>query len=157
MKRITCFALILLLSLVFVSQGFCVPSGNHWGQTDLNRLLRKVLPFYFLSLGTSQGGQVLLTTSDVTIDPSYDVVEIVATTRNVTLSDGVPGQVLQIVSVLYSSGTMTIAPTTSTGWYKATMDANGETLSLQYVNDTYGWVIQGYYGTTISSWGVSHQ
>jgi hypothetical protein len=70
--------------------------------------------------------------------------------RTNTLSDGLPGQVIHLIGYNRIAGTLTITPATSYGWFNATMDADGESLSLLYLNNTQGWIVIGAVGTTIT-------
>lgn len=73
------------------------------------------------------------------------------TTPGTTLIDGTPGQVLVLViKALMTSGTWKVTPETSTGWTYVTLDTQGDTVSLLYVDDTIGWIITGNSGATIT-------
>lgn len=150
MRKYLIGVLVLLVILCLVSP--CFAAANNWGNTDTNMLLKKVVPSYLASLGTGlDGSSTSITTSTTVIPLTYNIVKITgSSTKTCTLANGTPGQVLTIVLVDYITGTITIAPATSTGWATATMAANGYSIIVRYVDSTYGWVIEGYSGTTIN-------
>lgn len=63
-----------------------------------------------------------------------------------TLANGVPGQVLVITLVVDGGGDGTLTPTTKTGWATIVFADAGDTATLQYIDDTVGWVILGLSG-----------
>ena len=63
-----------------------------------------------------------------------------------TLANGKPGQVLQILLVTDGGGAGTLTPTTKTGFATIVFDDAGERATLYYVNDTVGWIILGASG-----------
>ena len=62
-----------------------------------------------------------------------------------TLADGSPGQVLQIILVT-SGGTGTLTPSRKTGFVSIALADAGDRATLYYVNDTVGWIILGAAG-----------
>ena len=62
-----------------------------------------------------------------------------------TLANGKPGQVLQIY-MASQSGAATITPATMTGFATVVLTANGDFVTLLYVDDTIGWIILGMGG-----------
>jgi len=62
-----------------------------------------------------------------------------------TLANGTPGQILQIVLVA-QSGAGTLTPTTMTGFATVVLTAAGDFVTLFYVDDTIGWIILGMGG-----------
>lgn len=138
-------AICLLLSIV--TPAYCI-NYNNWGNTDLYRLLGRELPYDLIYLGQGRGGVSTMVTDITEIPLGYSVVKMVCATKTNTLANGYPGQVITLVAV-DQTGTLTISPASSTGWLSATMDANGETLTLYY-DSVSGWMIQGYVGTTIT-------
>jgi hypothetical protein len=154
MRKYLVFALVLLVTICLASP--CFAAANNWGNTDTNILLKKVVPSYLASLGTGlDGSSTTITTSTTVIPLTYSIVKIVGSARTCTLANGTPGQVITLVLVDRVSGTLTITPATSTGWSGATMDANGEQLTLRYIDSTYGWVVVGAFDATVTGMNSS--
>lgn len=63
-----------------------------------------------------------------------------------TLADGAPGQMLTITLVTDGGGDGTLSPTTCTGFVSIVFADAGDTATLQFVDDTVGWVIAGTAG-----------
>ena len=101
------------------------------------------------SIGSSVSTEIATT---VTVIPlTYTTVPVTISTRTVTVAAGKQGQVLRIVGVHRpGSGTLTITAAANTGITSITMDADGEEVTLQYVDDTFGWIVIGYKGATIT-------
>lgn len=67
------------------------------------------------------------------------------------LADGTEGAVLTIVAASIASGSSwKVTPATSTAWDSLTFDAAGERVTLLYVDDTIGWIVQ--YSTATVNW-----
>lgn len=60
-----------------------------------------------------------------------------------TLANGSEGQLLTISLVTDGGGDGTLTPTTASGWATIVFADAGDTMTLQYVDDTVGWVIVG--------------
>jgi hypothetical protein len=58
-----------------------------------------------------------------------------------TLADGEPFQLLQIVLDTDGGGDGTLTPSTATGWATIVFADAGDQVMLMYINDTIGWVI----------------
>ena len=65
-----------------------------------------------------------------------------------TLADGEPGQMLVINLVTDGGGTMTLTPTTTTGFSTIAFADAGDQAVLFYVDDTAGWIIISVFGLT---------
>lgn len=143
------FVLVILFALVFVSTGICEESKIRWGQVDTYEQLKHNLPRNMFQMGLSRGGTSTVVTGTIAIPLGYSVVKIVCATSSKTLANGFSGQILTMVAI-DQTGTVTITPATATGWASASMDAVGEVLTVQYVDDTLGWIIVGISGTTIT-------
>lgn len=63
-----------------------------------------------------------------------------------TLANGSPGQVITISLVVDGNGTGTLTPATATGFVSVALADAGDTVTLQYIDDTVGWILIGYYG-----------
>ena len=149
MRKYLVGALILLVILCLASTGYCV--SNNWGGTDTMLLLKKTVPSYLASIGTGlDGAATTMVTSDTVIPVTYNTVRITISSRTCTLANGVKGQVLTLIGIDAVSGTLTIVPAKATGWSSATIATDGYSLILLYIDDTTGWVINGYAGTTIN-------
>lgn len=143
--------LTLLLSFIFVGLGYC-DTTNRWGQTDTYSLLKRTTPYDWVYLGHSRGGVSAIATDITTLPVGYSVLFIICASSSKTLPDAEPGKMLTLIATDDDdSGAVTITPTTSTGWASVSFDANGETVILQYIDSTYGWVIVGYSGATITA------
>jgi hypothetical protein len=89
--------------------------------------------------------------ADVLAIPTTHLV-VLKTTGNdaeaLTLADGTPGQELYIMLVVDGTGDGTLTPTTKTGFATIVFADAGDQVKLRYVNDTIGWVIDGYAGVS---------
>lgn len=65
-----------------------------------------------------------------------------------TLADGNPGQLLTITLGTDGGGNGTLTPSTATGFASIVFADAGDTVTLQYVDDTVGWVLVGAWGAT---------
>lgn len=65
-----------------------------------------------------------------------------------TLADGEPGQLLVIELNTDGGGTMTLTPTTTTGFSTIAFADAGDVAVLLYIDDTLGWMILSTYGLT---------
>uniref|UniRef100_A0A6M3IJE9 Uncharacterized protein n=1 Tax=viral metagenome TaxID=1070528 RepID=A0A6M3IJE9_9ZZZZ len=103
-------------------------------------------------IGTS-GVTTLPTTSASTIDPkTFSLMYVTVCDRTITISNGYAGQILTLVAEeLSDTGTTTITATTKTSWVSAAMDSIGDTLTLLYINDTYGWIVIGANSVTVTA------
>lgn len=63
-----------------------------------------------------------------------------------TLANGVPGQIITL-TLGTDGGDGTLTPATKTGFATIVFADAKDTATLQYVDDTIGWVLLGYYGT----------
>lgn len=63
-----------------------------------------------------------------------------------TLANGVPGQRITII-LGTDGGDGTLTPATCTGFATIVFADAKDTASLEYIDDTIGWVLVGYYGT----------
>ena len=77
--------------------------------------------------------------------------------RYITLADGTAGQMVTIILEASSDGgVLTITDDyvgtaiKNTGWDDIAFDVAGDSVTLLYVDDTYGWVVVGEYGVTVT-------
>jgi hypothetical protein len=66
-----------------------------------------------------------------------------------TLANGTAGQIKTIIHIV-DGGSGVLTPTTFTGGSTITFTNAGDTATLYYVNDTYGWTVIGQNGVTIA-------
>lgn len=62
-----------------------------------------------------------------------------------TLADGEPGQMLTI-HLVTDGGTGTLTPATATGWATCVFADVKDTLTVQYIDDSIGWIVVGAIG-----------
>lgn len=63
-----------------------------------------------------------------------------------TLANGIPGQRLTIILVTDGGGDATITPVLATGWATIVLADVKDTITLYYVDDTVGWIVEGAEG-----------
>jgi hypothetical protein len=100
-----------------------------------------------LSFGSLSGSATVA--ADVLAIPvtaSYIAKTTGADAEALTLANGVPGQVITIALVVDGGGTGTLTPATKSGFVSIAFADAGDIATLQYVNDTVGWVILGTAG-----------
>ncbi len=73
------------------------------------------------------------------------------------IADGTPGQMVTIQLVLDTTGAYVItddgvnpADQRNTGWDDIAFDTAGDSITLLYIDDTYGWIIVGNNGCTVT-------
>ena len=88
---------------------------------------------------TVAGGTVAIPVTHAVVSKTTGGVE------SLTLANGSPGQVLQII-LTTDGGDGTLAPTTKTGFATIVFADAGDRATLYYVNDTVGWIILGLSG-----------
>jgi len=157
MKRILALALLICLLLSIPYPGYCT-NKIPWGQGDIHPQLGRQLPYDWLYLGQSRDGVsvgVSTMVSDLTAVPlGYGVIRkyIGATVGQAgTLADGVPGQILTIV--IYTrdpSGTFILTPSRKSGFASLTFDAVGDSVTLLYTGENYGWMLMGVNSVTVN-------
>ena len=135
MKRISLMLLAIMLLAVpaFASnEGMPLPTG-----TDL-------VGFYQGASTTVASGTVIIPSTGYTL-VSKTIGEGVGTVC--TLAAGRVGQLLVIVAgTVTGSDTAVITPATKTGFSTVTLATAKQSVTLLYVNDTYGWIIIGTAG-----------
>lgn len=148
--------LVLSLVILFmaVSLGYC-SNYNSWGNTDLNRLLGREVPYDQIHLGAERGGASTMSSTSQTVPVSFSIVGKAignSSTAPITLPNGVPGQIITIYCSSLGSGSPTcaITPTTCTGFTTVTMNAAADSATFLYLDDTLGWVCIGSNSVTIA-------
>jgi hypothetical protein len=73
------------------------------------------------------------------------------------IADGIPGQMVTIGLVACTTGAYVLtddgvntADQRNTGWDDIAFDTAGDSITLLYFDDTYGWIIIGNAGCTIT-------
>jgi hypothetical protein len=150
-KIILLFLVIFLMLFHIVSVGDC--AENKWGQTDLHRLLKKVMPGYLQAAGTSFDESMSLSSSQSEALGGYNIIykdisstTLAGNTGGVgTLANGTKGEVTTILITNVgvagdTTGEWVLTPTTRTGFESLTFDAQSDRATLLYVDDTTGWI-----------------
>lgn len=96
----------------------------------------------------SVSGSTTVAADELAIPVTHSVVlkTTGADAEALTLANGVPGQVLSIILAVDGGGTGTLTPATKTGWTTCAFADAGDVLTVQYVDDTVGWMILGTAG-----------
>jgi len=89
---------------------------------------------------------------------AYGFVKVViGSSRNVSIGDGTAGQMMTFIVTTAGGGTFTITDdyvasgaVTKTGWDDIALTELNDSVTLLYVDDTYGWVIVGQQGATVT-------
>ena len=108
----------------------------------------------FVSAGTVNGS-VSQVSSVSALPLSYGVVSIPLTNAVgavYTLANGIPGQQICFVEVgtVTGSDTARITPATATGFSYVALTAVKQSVTLEYINSSVGWIITGNAGATIA-------
>lgn len=69
--------------------------------------------------------------------------DLPAGSEALTLADGVPGQMLTITVGTAGGGTGTLTPTTKTGFSTVAFVATKDSITLQFIDATIGWIVVG--------------
>jgi len=92
---------------------------------------------------------------------NYGIILLQAgSAKSIALADGTPGQMITIISSVYDGKTITITDdgvndvvfgdTTATGWDDIAVDSAFDSITLLYLDTTYGWIIVANNGCTIT-------
>ena len=105
-------------------------------------------PNMFHTLAPSDTATVAVAADELVIPVTHTIVNKTTggDAEALTLANGKPGQVLQILLAVDGGGTGTLTPATKTGFATIVFDDVGERATLYYVNDTVGWIILGASG-----------
>ena len=137
MKKILGLILVLML---FVTVAFASNEGES-------------LPIGFALIGSARGG-VAQASTIIAIPTGYSIVKLSCTTgvgTVNTLAKGRKGQILTIVSSAQTgSDTIVITPTLTYGFTTATIGVATTSVTLLYVDDTFGWIVIGNNGATVA-------
>lgn len=168
-KLVVIFVVVMLLlvsSLAFASVGIKKDGVNEGAVTDID----------FRSSHTSKSGSVVSVyangykdgvTTNVSTEShltsaalAYGIVSLVGGTsaKTMSLEAGTDGQIVTIIMTPANSGSITISETcvnphiTSTGWTSIVfaVSSSAQSVTLLWVDDTYGWILVGSSNVTIS-------
>lgn len=114
----------------------------------------------FVTAGIANGGSTSMTTVQLAVPVAYALVKkaiasaVSGSFSAGTLANGKPGQVQTIlITAVGASGTFVVTPVTRTGWTSITFNTYNvsapQYATLLYVNNTIGWIIIGYGGSTL--------
>jgi len=79
------------------------------------------------------------------------IIPLGTISRTLTLPDGTAGQLLTIIiENSYDKATVTLTATTKYGWSSATLDSVNDTITLLFIDSTYGWIVIGDNGVTVT-------
>jgi len=70
-----------------------------------------------------------------------------ADAESLTLADGEPGQLITISATTAGGGAGTLTPATVTGFATVVLLGAKDTVTLQFIDSTIGWIMLGAYGT----------
>lgn len=82
----------------------------------------------------------------IPVTASYVAKTTGADAEALTLANGVPGQTITIALTVDGGGTGTLTPATKSGFVSIAFADAGDIATLQYVDDTVGWIILGTAG-----------
>ena len=103
-------------------------------------------PNMFHTLAPSDTATVDVAAATLAIPVTHAVVnKTTGGAEALTLANGKPGQVLQIILAV-DGGDGTLTPATKTGFANIVFADAGDKATLYYVNDTVGWIILGLSG-----------
>jgi hypothetical protein len=149
MKKFALAVFIAVLLLSIVTDGYCV-NKIKWGRVDTYKQLKRQLPNDFFYFGQDRTGVSTMITGNTEVPLNFGIVKLPLTgTKSITIANGTPGQMITLLAVNGGSTTTTLTPATSYGWSSATFDAAGESLTLRYLDDTFGWLVDGAVGATV--------
>jgi len=108
-------------------------------------------------------GRTANITGSVTVEDDVEVIPVThryvkketgADAEALTLADGTfDGQLITIELETAGGGVGTLTPTTATGWVTALFEIDGDTLTLEWVDSTIGWIVIGF-TCTVAATGI---
>jgi len=159
MKHLTVI-LIALIILSFAAPGYC--ARNNWGNTDLNPLLARNIPYDLMYRGAARGGvsTIVSQVSKLTsTNLAFGVLLLNGASKTFSIAAGVTGQEITLIKNQTDPRTLKLDFTSDavvdiavhTGWSSVTWPTTaGSYVTLLWIDDTYGWVITGSQGVTIT-------
>jgi hypothetical protein len=89
------------------------------------------------------GGKTTKDATNAAIPLTHSIVEGTSGAASAwSLANGKSGQILTVV-IVSDGGEATITPTTATGWTAAVLTDDIDSITVQYVDNTVGWVVLG--------------
>ena len=148
----------LVMVLTIASLGYC--SLNNWGNTDLNLLLGREIPYDLTYTGVNKGGvsTIVSTVSKLTSTHlAFSELLLNGATKTFSMEAGEAGQMITLVKNQYDTRTLRLSfateggtDTAHTGFTYATFGtAAGSFITLAWVDSTVGWIIVAQYNMTI--------
>ena len=158
MKKIVMLALMFFICLLSIPipYGHC-ESLNNWGGTDRTLLLGRELPYDLVYMGVGRGGVSSIVSTVTPLTATHLAFSLLRFTDGSPgdreLPDGVKGK--SITLEMAGSPSITIADDTpnamtKTGWTRIALDNQGDSITLLWVDDTYGWIITANDGCAIT-------
>ena len=154
--------MVIAISMVFslFSPGYCI-NFNNWGNTDLNPLLKREIPYDLIYTGLPRGGvsTVVSTVSNLTSAMmGFSVYKLNGAEKTFGISNGVAGKQITFIKIDTDDHTLAITKsltgeisTTATGWSTLTFaTAAGSYVTLTWIDSTIGWIVTGSSGITIT-------
>jgi len=98
--------------------------------------------------GIQPRGSIAVIADDLVMPLTHSVILKTAggDAEALTLANGTPGQELTITLVA-GAGDCTLTPTTTTGFTAVVLADVKDTVTLEYIDDTVGWIVIGATGT----------
>jgi len=169
MKKLFCFALLALLlsSTAYASVGY-QKDGDPEGTASKINIEGGYTDFDGSTLTLFANGYAGGVTDNVSTESNltsaalaYGVVKLaIGSTKYITLANGEPGQMITFIVTTAGGGTVYItddkvdgttgAALLATGWDDIALTELNDSVTLLYLDDTYGWLIVGQYGATVT-------
>ena len=159
MKRIF-LILILLCLLVSVSDVFAsvaiYENGTYKGEATAIDIAagggvstftngeRANLPITtnLLAIGLYNGSVTEVGTGLTALPSAYKAARVYMEAKTLTLANGIVGQVM-LIEGYGATANLVLTATTKTGWTTITLDTEGDSATLLYLDNTLGWMIVG--------------
>jgi hypothetical protein len=106
----------------------------------------------FIATGFHNGDVTTVVTGVTALPSSHRVaIVLIANGETLTLANGTPGQLMTIIGAPQSdTGSKTVTATTKYGWTSVALADVLDSITLLYLDDTYGWIIVGNNNLTIT-------
>ena len=165
MKRNRILALLVMLALI-AGVAYATGVTTSWTSSDVREVNYLTPGAQKTQLGTRLQGVAGITgTGGIACSTSYVSCNTVATTAtkrfyfgisgasygiSYALADGVQNQTVTFNLKTDGGKDLIITPTTKTGFTNATLNDANDSVTMQYIDDTTGWVITGNSAATIN-------
>ena len=156
-RRLLACLIMAAVLLAFVGPAWATPLN--WGNTDLNPVLRRVIPNDLKYSGTEPGGvsTIVSTVSKLsTANMAFGLLKLSGASKTFSMDAGVQGKQITLIKDDYDARTLKLdfsidavgARTACTGWSSVTWGtAPGGFVTLLWLDDTNGWIITGSGGS----------